>query len=146
MSSATNRVTVKSFSGATIEDMSDFMKPILRKKPETVILHIGTNNLRKGDAKSVADGIITLAQSIDQQCSDTEIIVSGIISRSDVISASSRVRETNELVKSVCNQKNWIFIPNTNLKTAYLNARGLHLNPSGSLLLQNNFKLVISNS
>ena len=100
----------------------------------------------KGDAKSVADGIITLAQSIDQQCSDTEIIVSGIISRSDVISASSRVRETNELVKSVCNQKNWIFIPNTNLKTAHLNARGLHLNPSGSLLLQNNFKLVISNS
>ena len=146
ISSATNRVTVKSFSGATIEDMSDFMKPILRKKPKKVILHIGTNNLHKGDAKSVADDILNLAQLIDQQCPDTEIIVSGIISRSDVISASSRVRETNELVKSVCNQKNWIFIPNTNLKTAHLNARGLHLNPSGSLLLQNNFKLVISNS
>ena len=127
MSSATNRATVKSFSGATIEDMSDFMKPILRKKPEKVILHIGTNNLRKGDAKSVADGIINLAQSIEQQCPDTEI--SGIVSRSDVISASSRVKETNELVKSVCNQENWIFIPNTNLKTAHLNARGLHLNP-----------------
>ena len=146
MSSATNRVTVKSFSGATIGDMSDYMKPILRKKPEKVILHIGTNNLRKGDAKSVADGIINLAQSIEQQCPDTEIIVSGIISRSDVISASSRVRETNKWVKSVCNQKNWIFIPNTNLKTAHLNARGLHLNSPGSLLLQNNFKLVISNS
>ena len=53
MSSATNRVTVKSFSGATIDDMSDFMKPVLRKKPENVIVHIGTNNLRKGDAKSV---------------------------------------------------------------------------------------------
>ena len=75
------------------------------KKPEKVILHIGTNNLRKSDAKSVADGIVNLAQSIEQQCPDTEIIVSGIISRSDVISASSRVRETNELVKSVCNQK-----------------------------------------
>ena len=62
MSSATNRVTVKSFSGATIEDMSDFLKTILRKKPEKVILHIGTINLRKGDAKSVADRIINLAQ------------------------------------------------------------------------------------
>ena len=110
-----------------------------------LILHIGTNNLRKGDAKSVTDGIINHAQSIEQQCPDTEIIVSGIISRSDVISASSRVRETNELVKSVCNQKNWIFIPNINLKTAHLNARGLQLNSPGSLLLQNNFKLVISN-
>ena len=65
MSSATNRVTVKSFSGATIEDMLDYMKPILRKKPEKVILHIETNNLRKGDAKSVADGIINLAKSIE---------------------------------------------------------------------------------
>ena len=87
MSSATNLVTVKSFSGATIEDMSDFMKPILCKKPEKIILHVGTNNLRKGDAKSVADGIINLAQSTEQQCPDIEIIVSGIITRSDVISA-----------------------------------------------------------
>ena len=62
VSSATNRVTVKSFSGATIEDMSDFMKTILCKKPEKVILHIETINLRKGDAKSVADRIINLAQ------------------------------------------------------------------------------------
>ena len=81
MSSATNRVTVKSFSGATIENMSEYMKSILRKKPKKVILHIGTNNLRKGDAKSVADGIINLAQSIEQQCPDIEIIVSGIIIR-----------------------------------------------------------------
>ena len=109
--------------------MSDYMKPILRKKPEKVVLHIGTNNLRKGDAKSVADGIINLAQSIEQQCPDTEIIISGIISRSDVISFSSRVKETNESVKSVCNQKNWIFMPNKNSKTAHLYARGLHLNP-----------------
>ena len=35
MSRAENRVTVQSFSGATIEDMSDFIKPILRKRPET---------------------------------------------------------------------------------------------------------------
>ena len=61
MPSATNRVLIKSFSGgATIKDMCDFIKPILRKKPEKVILHLGTNNLRKGDAKSVADGIIKL--------------------------------------------------------------------------------------
>ena len=53
-------------SGATIKDMCDFIKPILRKKPEKVILHLGTNNLRKGDAKSVAKGIIKLPQSVEQ--------------------------------------------------------------------------------
>ena len=102
MSSTENRVSVQSFSGATIEDMSDFIKPILRKKPETVTLHIGTNNLREGDGKSVADGIINLAQSIRRQCPDIEIIVSRIITRSDNVSASSKVREP-KLVKTMCN-------------------------------------------
>jgi hypothetical protein len=32
ISSATNRVTVESFSGASVEDMTDFIKPIVRKK------------------------------------------------------------------------------------------------------------------
>jgi hypothetical protein len=144
ISSATNRVTVKSFSGASVEDMTDFIKPILRKKPEKIVLHIGTNNLRNDDAKSVADGITNLAHSIQQQCPDIEIIVSGVITRSDDMSASSRVRETNKLVKSMCDQNDWNFIPNSNIKNTHLNVRGLHLNPSGSLLLQNNFKLAIT--
>ena len=132
-------------SQAPILNMTDFIKPILRKKPEKVILHIGTNNLRKDDGKSVADGIINLAQSIQRQCPDIEIVVSGIITRSDDVSASSKVREANELVKTMCNQNDWNFIPNTNIKSKHLNARGLHLNRSGSLLLQNNFKLAIKN-
>lgn len=32
ISSAINRVTVESFSGASVEDMTDFIKPIVRKK------------------------------------------------------------------------------------------------------------------
>ena len=125
ISSATNRVTVKSFSGASVEDMTDFIKPILRKKPENIVLHIGTNNLRNDDAKSVADGITNLAHSIQQQCPDIEIIVSGVITRSDDMSASSRVRETNKLVKSMCDQNDWNFIPNSNIKNTHLNVRGL---------------------
>ena len=145
MSSATNRVTAKSFPGASIEDMTDFIKPILRKKPDKIILHIGTNNLRNDEATTVADGITNLAHSIEQQCPDIEIIISAIITRSDDMSASSRVRETNKLVKSMCDQNNWYFIANSNIRITHLNARGLHLNHSGSLLLQNNFKLAIAN-
>ena len=43
--SRSNKVVVKSFPGATIEDMEDFVKPLLRKKPDNVVLHIGTNDL-----------------------------------------------------------------------------------------------------
>ena len=57
--------------------MIDFIKPILSKKPEKIVLHIGTYNLRNDDAKTVADGITDLAHSIQQQCPGIEIIVSG---------------------------------------------------------------------
>ena len=37
-------VKVRSFAGATIEDMYDYLKPILKKCPDNIILHVGTNN------------------------------------------------------------------------------------------------------
>jgi hypothetical protein len=36
---------VKSFSGATLAER-DFVKPLTRKKPDKLILHVGTNNLK----------------------------------------------------------------------------------------------------
>ena len=38
-------VKVYSFSGADTTDMNDFIRPLLKKRPDEVILHIGTNNL-----------------------------------------------------------------------------------------------------
>ena len=38
-------VRVRSFPGATTEDILDHCKPIARKKPDIIILHLGTNNL-----------------------------------------------------------------------------------------------------
>ena len=39
-------VKVRSFPGSTIDDMTDFIKPILRRAPDSVITHIGTNDLK----------------------------------------------------------------------------------------------------
>ena len=35
-----------SFPGATIEDIHDYIKPVLKRKPQKIILHVGTNNLK----------------------------------------------------------------------------------------------------
>ena len=45
-----DRLYVKSFPGATVQDMLDYSKPILRKKPDIIIYHTGTNNLYIDDA------------------------------------------------------------------------------------------------
>ena len=48
---------VKSFSGARTEDIEDYLKPLLRKEPEEIILHIGTKNIRDEFPRMVAEGI-----------------------------------------------------------------------------------------
>ena len=45
--SKTNKVVVKPFPGTTTEDMEDFIKPIVRKDPENIIIHACWNQRRK---------------------------------------------------------------------------------------------------
>ena len=45
--SRNQRVKISSFPGASTEDMKDFLTPLLRKKPDELIIHIGTNNLQE---------------------------------------------------------------------------------------------------
>ena len=41
------RVISKSFSGATCKDMKHYIVPMLEKKPDELILHIGTNYFKR---------------------------------------------------------------------------------------------------
>ena len=34
-------------SGCSTEDMTNYIKPIARKKPDNILLHVGTNDLTK---------------------------------------------------------------------------------------------------
>ena len=60
-------VKVRSFPGAIINDMTDFVTPIIRKKPESVILHVGTSDLKSNSEAQIADNIIDLANNITSQ-------------------------------------------------------------------------------
>ncbi|XP_048581644.1 uncharacterized protein LOC116613106 [Nematostella vectensis] len=130
LSNASQRVNVKSFSGARVSDMADYIKPLIRKKPESIVLHIGTNDLRDSEPHNVADGVVDLAHQIES--ADISVAVSGLITRSDSEELTGRVKETNRLLRSFCNQNGWEFVPNTNITSAHLNTKGLHLNKSGT--------------
>ena len=86
--------------------MDDFINPILGKKPDQLVLHIGTNDLRRAESQVVAHGVINLAHKIEEQCPGIDIIVSEILTRTDVKGLSDRVSETNRLIKTLCNQNN----------------------------------------
>ena len=40
-----NKVNVKLYPGATTKDITDHLRPVMRKKPDAVIIHTGTNDL-----------------------------------------------------------------------------------------------------
>ena len=48
LSSKKNNVKVITHAGSTTEDMLDYIKPIARRKPDTLIIHTGTNDLTNG--------------------------------------------------------------------------------------------------
>ena len=41
-------VKVRSHSRPTSQDINDHIKPIIRRKPDLIIIHAGTNDLAKG--------------------------------------------------------------------------------------------------
>ena len=99
LSNTDNHVVVKSFSGANITDMEDYLKPILCKEPNKVILHVGTNDLKHLSAKRVAEGIANLATQIEEDSPATSIVISSILPRSDKSELSAKATEANKLIK-----------------------------------------------
>ena len=45
LSKNNNFVNVRFHPGSTTEDIVDFIKPVIRKKSDPVIIHVGTNDL-----------------------------------------------------------------------------------------------------
>ena len=58
-------VKVRSFPGSTIHDMTDFLKPILRRAPESLITHIGTNDLKSNSEDEIIKSLKGLVEMIE---------------------------------------------------------------------------------
>ena len=119
---------VKSFSGATVNDMEDYLKPVLRKEPNKIILHVGTNDLKSVPANRVAEGIANLVTQIKEESPATSIVISSILPRSDNADLSAKALEVNRLTKSIRSKNKWGFIEHKTVNKSCLNSLGLHLN------------------
>ena len=134
---ALNKVVVTSFPGATTEDMEDFVKPLLRKKPDNVVLHIGTNDLNTQEPRLTAEGIVNLALQIEGDAPETNLAISELIARAD--DKDGKVSSVNKILKKFCRQNHWNFIEHNNINQTHLNRGGLLLSKTGSALLAHNF-------
>ena len=129
---------VKSFPGATVNDMSHYIKPSLERKPDEIILHVGTNDIKFKEAREIAEKVVDLGREIQNESPDTKVTISSIINRSDD-SLNSKIKEVNKIVAKFAKQNHWTFLSNANINKGHLNSRGLHLNPEGTKILASNF-------
>ena len=71
-----HKVKVKSFCGANVRDMHDNIKPILRHKPEHIILHVGTNDALNLPPNEILYKILELKIKIKKTNKDCKVIIS----------------------------------------------------------------------
>ena len=127
-------VKVHSFSGAKIADMNHHIVPLLERKPDEVILHIGTNDIRDSEEENaqIADELIKLTRKVMN--ANIRCTVSLLTRRDDRF--KTQVDRVDDIIrdklKDITNIK---VIDHEQIKHSDLNRRGLHLSKSGTAKL-----------
>ena len=124
-------VFVKTFSGAKVACMHNYVKPSVRSSSDHLILHVGTNDLLPNkSSEELARSITDLATSIKNEKHDVSI--SNIIARAD--------DKVNSLLGKLCKEKNnYLIDHSTRMKRSHLNKEKLHLSQKGTKLLSDIF-------
>ena len=126
---------VRQFPGATITDMYDHLKPILKRHPEFLILHIGTNDTSKYTPNEIVDRVLALKRFVVSQNKECKVIVSTLTMRVDNSKNGNAVQKVNEILKEL----NIPLEKNFNIVKKHLRSRGLHLNEHGTSRLEMNY-------
>ena len=146
LSDCNNHIVVKSFGGANCSDMEDYLKPVTRKEPERIILHIGTNDLSKNTSPDqIAQGIINLGIQINQNFPQTKITTSDTLPRTDKSNLLAKANQVNSIVRKYCDRHKWGSTNHKSINETCLNARGLHLNKKGTALIAKSISSYITN-
>ena len=117
-------VYVKPFPGSSIQDMEHYIKPSLNYKPEKLIIHTGTNNLRSNESSNEIAENIKLA--LEAKKSAKHVAISCIVARDDDL--NTKGKEVNSIPQIKLNEGDIFFIDTSNVNKQELNASGLHLN------------------
>ena len=86
---------VRSFPGAKTGDMESYIKPTLKNKLEHIIIHCGTNDLKNSTPQSIAENILSLAKSSQQE--NNTVLLSSIVPRNDHL--DKKGKEVNIILK-----------------------------------------------
>ena len=118
---------MRSFPGAKTDDMFHYLVLLLRKNPDDVILHVGTNNGVDHQSNGIISKIFKLKEFIQLKVPSCKVIISTPIKRHDNKKASN---VTDDVIQQL-QQLNTKMIMNVNIEKNMLGKKDLHLNRHG---------------
>ena len=122
------KVKIRKYPGASSIDILDHIKPSLRKGPEQIIIHAGTNDISNNT--NYLKNVKKIVKLVKETCKDTKLSFSSVICCTDDI--TDNINTTNSFLENYCKQQKVGFINNGSIKKPDLNSKGLHLHERGS--------------
>lgn len=121
------KVKIRSFPGATVDDLYDYLPPLLRKAQSELIIHIGTNDAPHNSAIDIFLKIRNLVTYIQSCLPMAHIYISCPIFRADSDTANHTLQHLRFLLKA-----SYVTLMHGDINGTCLNFRGawagLHLN------------------
>ncbi len=133
------RAKVRPFRGARVDDIYDYVAPLLRKRPANIILHVGSNDAIDKDSKDIFCEILRLKDHIESQLPNTKVILSCPTLRLDNGKANRTLRDLDKKLNNLAKVSSYEIVPNGNVIGSMIGKKGLHLNQKGSDRLAKNF-------
>ena len=112
--SKSKEVDVLNFPGATSSDVLTKIDDVLNKKPASLIVHVGTNDLTNDI--NLLSNVKKIVNKTNKTSPNTVMTFSSIIFRKDKKNLRKTRADTNSHLKNVCRQKNINLISNDNIK------------------------------
>ena len=136
-------VKIRPNPGASTHDLIDYVKLAMRKKPNTMVIHTGTNDIQqKINTTKMVKKLVKVMKEIDSE-KETEIIFSGLIQRDDH-DFRDQIEEVNGKLERYCESKGYRFVENSNIDGGFLNCSKFDQNQKGAALFSRNIANVLN--
>ena len=126
----------KQFPGSTSHEIAHYIIPtLINDKPDMIVIHAGTNDLRNTRKEEIVDSIMNIVGTY-QKYGVTNIYVSSLIFREQY---HIKVSEVNQLLRHRQTLNNFILIENDDITREHIWKDNLHLNNYDTINIANNF-------
>ena len=95
------QVKVRFCRRATVEDMFEHVKPILKRKPDYVVLHVGTNNVKDMTSRKILEKLLQLRTAVLDSDENCKVILSQPMTQVDDGKASFIISKLNDLLEEL---------------------------------------------